>query len=61
MFIAVSLVALVNINIVLKLLVELGMGVIVYAAVVLLLKNETCYLLLDKILGFLKAFAKKGR
>lgn len=61
MFVAVSLVALIDMNIVLKLLAELGLGVIIYAIVVLLFKNETCYLLLDKILGFLKAFAKKGR
>ncbi|MBQ1186067.1 MAG: flippase [Clostridia bacterium] len=61
MYIVVSLLALVDTNIVLKLLLELGSGVIIYAATVLIFKNETCYLLLEKVLGFAKTFSRKGR
>ncbi|MBQ9965041.1 MAG: polysaccharide biosynthesis C-terminal domain-containing protein, partial [Clostridia bacterium] len=54
MYAVVCGVALVNMNTVLKLVLELGGGMIVYAAVVLLTKNRTCFMILEKVSAFLK-------
>ncbi len=59
MFLAVRLIAVLEMNIVLKLLCELGVGAAVYFAIALITKNETFLMLLDKVTGFAKRALKK--
>lgn len=59
MYAAVWALANTGLHTVLKLLLEVGAGAAIYFAIALLTKNETCFLLLDKIFGFAKKILKR--
>jgi len=59
MYAVVRLIAMLNINVVLKLMCELAGGVVIYVAIVLLAKNETALAILEKVLGFVKKILKR--
>ena len=46
-------------NIVIKLMLELGGGMIVYFATAFITKNETFFIIFDKVFGLLKKFLKR--
>ncbi len=61
MFLAVKLVALIDVNIIIKLICEIGVGVAIYGAVALITKNQTCLLILEKVLGVFKRIRSKRK
>ena len=61
MFGAVYLIATLDINLILKLALELFGGAGVYFAFAAITKNETFFMLLDKVLAFLKKFTTKRK
>ena len=61
MYIAVRAIALLDINVVLKLMCELIGGAAIYFAVALITKNETFFMILDKVLSFLKGILGKRK
>ena len=61
MYIGVRLVSLVEMGVVLKLICELCVGVIIYGVIALITKNETCFMILEKVFGFIKRFTAKGK
>ena len=61
MYAVVRLIALVDVNIVLKLLCELAGGAGVYFAVAFITKNETFLMILDKVFSFLRGFINKRK
>ena len=59
MFVAVRLISTVNMNIIIKLICELGAGAAIYFAFAFVTKNETFFIIFDKIFSFLKRFVKR--
>lgn len=61
MYAAVYLVSLLNMNTVIKLIFELGLGVLIYFAFAVITKNETFLAIFEKIIAFSKnLFKRKG-
>ena len=61
MYFAVILISALNINIILKLMLELLGGMAVYFAFAIATKNQTFFLIYNKALGFVKKFLKTQR
>lgn len=61
MYVAVRLVALADINIVIKLVCELGVGALVYFAISFVTKNETFFMILNKVLSLFKRISGKRK
>ena len=59
MLVAVRLIAMLQINTVIKLMLELGGGMAVYFAVAFITKNETFFLIFNKVLGFIGRIIKR--
>lgn len=59
MFVSVRLIALLEINAIVKLLCELVGGAAIYFLVALITKNETFLMLFEKVILFIKGFFKK--
>ena len=59
MFAAVRLISLIDVHIVVKLMLELMGGAGLYFAIAFLTKNETFFMIFNKVLAFAKRFFKK--
>lgn len=61
MYIVVRVIAIFDMNIIVKLLCELMGGASVYFAIAFITKNETFLMILDKVFSFLKGFINKRK
>ena len=61
MYIVVRIIAIFDMNIIVKLLCELMGGASVYFAIAFITKNETFLMILDKVFSFLKGFINKRK
>jgi O-antigen/teichoic acid export membrane protein len=61
MYFIVRLISMLGVNVILKLLLELCGGMAVYFIIALITKNETFFMIFNKVFAFLNNFSNKRR